>query len=267
MQFGQGQGTAADVLSQKQLVESTRGQQIEAQKTIVLLEYQLAVLLGRAPTSNSFSIQEFLPSPPPLPETGLPAETLTRRPDVAAAYKAVLAADRRLAAAIADQYPQITLTASAQTSANRTRDLFEDWLGQLAAEIAGPLWDSGYRKAEVRKRKAVLSERIHQYAQALLTALREVEESLEENKTQQQLVDNLHQQLDLARQVRQTTQSKYLQGQVDYLRVLESLLSEQSLQRQTLAARRLQLEQRIDLCRAIAGPWPLTIPSDSQSSL
>lgn len=265
LQFGQGQGTAADVLRQKQLVESTRGQLIEVQKAGVLFEYQLAVLLGRPPTANSVAVQDSLPFPPPLPETGLPAQTLNRRPDVDRAYKAVLAANQRLAAAIADQYPQITITASAQTSADRVRNLFEDWLGQLAADLTGPLWDSGYRKAEVRKRTALLSERIHQYAQTLLTALQEVEQSLQENKSQQQLVDNLLLQLDLARQVRRTTQSKYLQGQVDYLRVLESLLSEQSLQRQALVARRIQLEQRIDLCRAIAGPWPFPEPSDSQS--
>ncbi len=261
VQFGQGQVSAADFLRQRQLVEATRGQHIEAKKSLVLLEYQLAVLLGRKPAPNQFPAIDTLHQPPPLPDTGLPAQTLTRRPDVAAAYKAILAADHRLAAAVADQYPRIALTASAETSADQIRDLFEDWLAQLAANALGPLWDAGYRKAEVRKRKAVLSERIHQYAQTLLTALQEVEEALEENRTQQQIVDNLRLQLDLARHVRQTTQSKYLQGQLDYLRVLESLLSEQGLERQFLTARRLQLEQRIRLCRAVAGPWQFTQPA------
>ncbi|HOK65387.1 MAG TPA: efflux transporter outer membrane subunit [Anaerohalosphaeraceae bacterium] len=261
MQFGQGQGTAADVLRQRQLVEATRGQLIEAEKSIVLFEYQLAVLLGRTPAQGLFAAEGSLPPLPPLPDVGLPAQTLTRRPDVASAYKAVLAADRRLAAAIADQYPKITLGAAAQTSAERVRDLFEDWLGRLAADAVGPLWDAGYRKAEVRKRKAVLSERIHRYGQTLLTALQEVEEALEENRSRQRLTENLRLQLDLARQVRQTTESKYLQGQLDYLRVLESLLSEQGLERQLLAAQRAQLERRIDLCRAIAGPWTLDEPS------
>lgn len=261
MQFAQGQGTAADVLRQQQLVEATRGQQIEAQKAIVLLEYQLAVLLGRPPAQNLFAVRDTLPALPPLPEIAVPAETLNRRPDVAAAYKAVLAADRRLAAAIADQYPKITLSAAAQTSAQRVGDLFEDWLGQVAADAVGPLWDAGYRKAEVRKRKAVLAERMNQYAQTLLNALEEAETALEENYAQQQAADNLRLQLDLARRVRQTSEQKYLQGQVDYLRVLESLLSEQALERQVLAAQRVQLERRIDLCRAIAGPWELDEPA------
>lgn len=261
MRFGQGQGTAADVLRQRQLVESTRGQEIEAQKTRTLLEYQLAVLLGRMPAQNSFDVPDSLPVLPPLPDVGLPAQTLLRRPDVASAYKAAAVADQRLAAAIADQYPKITLTATAQTSAERVRELFEDWLGRLAADAVGPLWDAGYRKAEVRKRQAVRSERLHQYAQKLLTALQETEEALEENRSQQQLTDNLRLQLQLARQARQTVQTKYLQGQVDYLRVLEALLSEQSLERQVLAAERIHLERRIDLCRAIAGPWPMTEPA------
>lgn len=260
LQFRQGLADAADVFRQRQLVESGQGLLIGAQEDIVLLQHELSVLLGRAPglwwAGESMGLIDL----PPLPQTGVPAEALQRRPDIAGAYRAVQAADQRTAAAIADQYPRISLAASAQTYGARTNDLFRDWAGNLAANAGGPLFDAGYRKAEVRRRRAVLSQSIHDYAQALLEALKETEDALQQEMYQKETIHNLQAQLALARQVSDTTRQNYLKGQLDYLRVLESLISQQTLERSELAARRTLIERRIDLCRALAGRWEMPRP-------
>ena len=53
--------------------------------------------------------------------------------------------------------------------------------------------------------------------------------------------------------------ARYLSGQLDYLRVLESLISRQTLERNELTARVL-VERHIDLCRSLAGGWEMKPP-------
>ncbi|HOL31776.1 MAG TPA: TolC family protein [Anaerohalosphaeraceae bacterium] len=262
-QFAQGLVGASDVLRQKQLVESSRGQAVQNQETLVLLQHQLSVLCGEKPGLVWTDTPMELPEPAGLPAIGLPSDVLQRRPDVQKAYKAVQAADLRLAAAIADQYPSIGLFAGAETSAQQTKDLFEDWLANLAADITGPLFDAGLRKAEIARWRAAVSQKLNEYGQTILTALKETEDALAQEDYQRQYMRSLQEQLRLARQVYERNRDKYLQGQMDYLRVLESLISLQSLERQELSARRILLERRIDLYRSIAGSWPIDRPQQT----
>jgi outer membrane protein TolC len=90
-----------------------------------------------------------------------------------------------------------------------------------------------------------------------------VEDAIQQEKHQHQTVRNLQKQLELARQVYDRTRQNYLKGQLDYLRVLESLVSQQSLERSELTARRMLMERRIELCRSIAGGWPIARPEQA----
>ena len=263
VQFKQGQTGASDVFRQRQLVESSRGQLVQIRESIILLQHQLSVLLGKNPDAWWSEQPIELITLPLIPQTGLPAEVLQQRPDIKSAYKTIQAADQRVAAAIADQYPRVSISAAADTSGANTNNLFDDWLANLAANAVGPLFDAGLRKSEVQRRQAILSEKINDYAQAILEALQEVEDALNQESYQQKYIENLQEQLRLARQVFESTRQKYLKGQLDYLRVLESLVSQQTLERNELTARRVLIERRIDLCRSIAGSWPIQRPAQA----
>src|SRR5690606_21431060 len=117
--FGQGLIRSADVLRQRQLFESTLEQAVVVQSQIEVLEHELAVLLGQMPQLASFQPGSELPELPPLPATGLPAELLSRRPDVRRDFLAFQAADRDLTSAISAQYPRISLSASVLNIADR----------------------------------------------------------------------------------------------------------------------------------------------------
>lgn len=262
LQFSKSQVGAADVFRQEQLLESTRGGLIQAQERTVLLEHQLAILLGKSPGTWRPETPRLI-APGRLVTIDVPSVVLQRRPDIRSRYSQVQAADMRTASAIADQYPVFSLTAGVETSAQKTRDLFDDWLANLAANAAGPLFDAGYRKAEVLRTRAVLSQKINDYSQSLLEALGEVEDAIQQEQHQHQTVRNLQKQLELARQVYDRTRQNYLKGQLDYLRVLESLVSQQSLERNELTARRVLMERRIELCRSIAGGWPIERPEQA----
>jgi NodT family efflux transporter outer membrane factor (OMF) lipoprotein len=258
--FRQGQVQAADVLRQRQLIEQTQGLRSQSQRRAQVLEHQLAVLLGRPPRSDLALPPPNLAALPPLPATGVPAELMQRRPDVLAAYYAVLSEDRSLAQAIAARYPRISLSARLQTSGADVRDLFDDWLASLAANLTHPLFDNGELQAEEDFSRAQLSESLRDYRQSVLVALREVEDALTSERYQSQYLASLKQQLATADDVIERTRASYINGQLDYVRVLDALTSRQSLERTYLAAQRERIEFRIQLYRAIAGDVPLDRP-------
>ena len=261
LKFQRGQATATDVLQQRQLVESTQGDRILVESAIEALESRLAVLTGRAPGDFSPATPEDLPRLPALPKTGIPAEWLRRRPDLRAAELRVRAADRRVAAAIADRFPKLSISARAETSADKTRDLFDNWLASLGANLAGPVFDAGQRRAEVDRARAALSEKLNAYGQTVLAALKEVEDALAQEARQREYLASLQKQLRMSRQSTDQTRRNYIKGAADFTRYLTTLLSHQRLQRTALQSRRDLMLYRINLYRSLGGGWPPSRPT------
>ncbi len=260
LRFRMGQAQAADVLRQRQLVEQTLGDSEDVRAQIMVLEHQLAVLLGKAPGSMIFSARETLDALPVLPNTGLPLELIERRPDIREAFYRVYAADARLAAAIADRYPRIDLTAGINSMATTPGDLFSTWLASLAARFAVPLFDAGRRVAEVDRNRAAVSEQLNAYENTVLLALQDVEDALAQETGQHKLIASLERRLQLADEVILRLRDRYIQGATDYLDILDTLVNQQDLARRLLTARRELLDFRINLARALAGGWDLQRP-------
>jgi NodT family efflux transporter outer membrane factor (OMF) lipoprotein len=261
VQFRNGAAAAADVLRQRQLVASTEATVISAEETAALLQYTLSVLIGTEPRLAWEQAEIDLPALPPMPDPGVPSEVLLRRPDVRLASRQVQAADQRLAAAIADQYPRLSLSANIETTAPSVQDLFDDWLANLAGNLAQPLIDAGRRKAEVQRREAIVSERMNAWSQTILEALQDVETALTRERQQARLLANLNVQLPLAQETYERNRARFIKGQTDYIRVLESLQSLQGLELSVVRAQRTLIQRRIDLYRSIAGPSSVAQPA------
>lgn len=261
VRFRAGGAGAADVLRQRQVVEQRRGERETVKARAAVAEHALAVLLGRVPVVADLPASEVLPDPGPPPAAGFPAELLDRRPDLKRGYREVLAADRQLAAARADRYPRISLTATSALGAQELADLLDNWMASLAANLVAPLFDGGRRRAEVERTRAVVSERIHLYGQQVLTAFREVEDALVQEEQQRALIQSLEAQLELARLTLERLRDRYTKGASDYLDVLDALSSQQSLERDVVGARRDLLGFRIALYRALAGGFELERPA------
>jgi NodT family efflux transporter outer membrane factor (OMF) lipoprotein len=257
LRFRTGRVGIADVLQQRQLVESNRGEIARAEARAEVLEHQLAILLGAPPMGEVVPAEAAFGTFPPLPETGLPAELIRSRPDVRSAWHSLQAADHRVAAAIADRFPRLSLSAGLDTSGGEVRDLFDNWLASLAANLVGPIVDGGLRRAEVDRTRAVAAEALHSYGQTVLESLGEVEDALSREQWQKVYIDSLDRQLELAERAIERVRDRYINGAVDYQRVLDALLSYQSLQRTRLTALRELFEFRIDLYRALGGGWEM----------
>lgn len=257
LRFNAGQISIADLLQQKQLIESKNGELAEQRATTRLLENQLAILQGVSPGTLELPEKPQLFTLPPLPATGVPADLINNRPDIRSSFYALQAADRKIAVAVADRYPRLSLSAELNTSGTSARDLFDNWLASLAANIVAPLFDGGSRQAEVERTRASAREKFYLYGESVLTAIGEVEDALIQEREQLQLIESLKIQLDLATKTVQSLRDRYKQGTADYQRILDAVLSQQSLQRNLVTSRQQLISFRIDLYRALGGKTPV----------
>ncbi len=259
--FAQGLASSVDVLQQRQQIGALLAQVPQIDSRTEVLVQQLALLIGVAPDA-AFQRElvadacETLPTPPPLPDAGVPAKLLDMRPDVRAARLRVLAADERIGAAIADRFPALRLSGrTGFQGRDNVSTIFNTWVWSLAANAIAPLVDGGRRKAEVRRSKAAVREQLASYAQVILRAIGEVEAAIAQERGVSRHVAAIDDQITLAKATLGEARNRFAQGASDYLPVLIALQSVQNLERGRLASSRARLTYRIQLCRALGGTW------------
>jgi NodT family efflux transporter outer membrane factor (OMF) lipoprotein len=266
IRFQLGQATAADVFQQQQLLASVIGEKATVTATIKVLENTLAILTGKAPGTTIIPTQDNFPTLAPLPETGLSATLMQRRPDIRKAYFKIQSADQRVAAAIADRFPKLSLSAGINTNAPDLQSLFNNWLATIAGNLVTPLLDGGRRIAEVDRSKAVAAEAVNNYATTLIQSIKEVENALIQEQQQRALINQLDQQVKLSQLATGQIRLRYSYGALEFLRLLSALLSQQSVERNRLRAQQQLIDYRINLYRALAGRFPIAFENMAQQT-
>ncbi len=261
--LGSGLIRSVDVLRQQQLIESNYGQQLQVESDIEVLEHELNLLLGRFPQHRVEALPDSLPQLPPLPETGIPADLVMRRPDVRIAYNRLMAADRDLASAISSKYPRFSLVASTSVRANNLSQLFEDWAYSLAGNLLAPIFRGNALSAEANRAEAVKNQLLYEYTESVLIALREVEDALIRETKQLERIQNLRKQADLAEKAYRQLRLEYFNGMANYIDVLTALNQEQELRRDLLSEIRIMLMIRTSLYRALAGGFETAIENQN----
>ena len=257
--FIDGRAEAIDVLQQEQNLGSIRAilPPVVAQQKMI--KNQLATLVGLSP--HGFELDGATPtrlrSPGPLPDLGIPAALLGRRPDLKALQLRIKATDENVAAAVADRLPSFRIQASAGVGAQSFAELLDRWLFSISAGIVAPLFDGGRRAAEVERLKALLEERLLDFKARYLIAIADVENAVIGETGQRDRLKALRVELKTAKSLLEQTQLRFSEGLIDYLRVLTALQAVYGAERNAITARRQLLSQRIALYRAIGGQWTL----------
>ncbi|MDD3762393.1 MAG: efflux transporter outer membrane subunit [Nevskiales bacterium] len=253
--FRNGQTQASEVLRQRQLLESTQALAASTRADLGVQRHALDELLGE-PAGRAAYAGAAARDLPPVPATGVPAGVVNRRPDVRQSWSQLLAADRDVAAAIANRFPQLGLDLTYSSTDAGVAELFDDWIGSLVGSVALPLIDGGARRAEVERTRAVLDQRVAAYRQTVLAAFREIQDALLQDRQQDERVTSLTEQLRLSDASVERLVTQLRNGQVEYPSLLEAQVSNSALRRDLLTARQQQAEFRIALYRALAGPLP-----------
>ncbi len=245
--FMNGQAEALDISQQREALAQAKVNmpllQLKEQQQLNALN----VLLGRAGAGKMAISRKTLPELIPLPATGLPADLLSVRPDVRAAGLRLKGADWQVSAARADRLPAVTLSAAAEFSSDALSLLFSNWVATLAASLAGPIFDGGYRSAEVDRTRAVAEEYLTDYARTVAEAIKEVEDSLVTETRQKEYIALLENQLKASRMTVKDALLQYMNGQNNYLDYLTAWTSVQKLERQLVDERATLIKNRVTL--------------------
>ncbi|CAB3661456.1 efflux transporter outer membrane subunit [Trinickia soli] len=232
-------------------------------------EHALAVLLGKPPADFSFPQQPLEPVLARVP-AGLPSSLLERRPDVAAAERAMAAANARVGLAKSAFFPQLNVTGAFGYEASGLSQLFK-WSSRtfLLGPFAGtalslPIFDGGRRKADLNRAKAQYDEQVANYRQQVLNAFREVEDSLADLRLLDDQIKAQNDAVNAAARAEHLSEAQYREGQVNYLDVLDSQRTVLLAQRQASQLAGSQAVATVSLIRALGGGWGDTKPGDTQ---
>jgi NodT family efflux transporter outer membrane factor (OMF) lipoprotein len=247
---------AVDMYQARQSLAGAQAARYLFKASLGEVEHATAVLIGRYPERSPGGSLEQLPGAPDLFDAGIPAELISQRPDLQAALQRVEAADYRVAAAIADRFPSISLSGGyGSLRQDVTAGLIKGEFWSLLGNLAMPIVDGGRRLAEVDRKKAALREAVANYQQKVLTAFQEVEDALVNNYATEQRVERLAETAQATGATLRLSTDRYLAGLVDYLPVLTAQRTDFDVSSRLLAARRQLLAERISLARALGGDW------------
>lgn len=215
---------------------------------------QLKVLLSQY-ADDAMSTPLALPPLTPTVPSGLPADLVARRPDLVAAERVLAASEARVGVAKGDRLPRIVLTAGTGTATDSLRSLIDGNFGvwSLLANVAAPLWQGGRLRAQVTRAEARSAEALAAYANTALTAYAEVETALAAEEFLEKRERHLSTSVEQARAAERLANERYRAGLEIYITVLDSQRSAVLAEAEFLAAKRLRLENRVDLYLALGG--------------
>lgn len=250
-----GLATTSDLYQARENLVSLRSRRPQFMTGLHLAQNKIALLLGRRPGTIEVATDR-LPLLNPVTGIGLPADMLSRRPDVASAFVSLKAADHDLAAALAEQLPTVNLTATLGRSVTRlsTGDI-DGTFWSLALGLTQPLVDGGRRAAESDRQSAIRNETFVAYRKVVLQALEEVESALVAENNSAVRYELLARQLQINSNNLQLTEDNYRSGLTDSDQLLNKEISHINLLSQQLSQQRQRLSQRISLARALGGSW------------
>lgn len=258
--FDLGETNELDLSRARTELATTRSDAIALQRRRAQLEHALAVLLGKAPAAFSLDPAPLAGAMPAIP-AGLPSTLLERRPDIAAASRAMAAANARIGVAKAAFFPVINLTAQGGYESGELSELFSwssrTWaLGPLLGTVLTlPIFDGGRNRANLERSYAGLEESVAGYRQQVLVAFAEVEDSLVDVRTLDEQGEAARDAVASAGRALAIAQARYRAGATGYLDVIDaqrSLLAVQRLQTQIRGAR---AGSTVALIRALGGGW------------
>lgn len=246
----------ADVYTAQSTLSSAQAGLRDLVRQRAAYEDAIAVLVGQNPSTFALPAAPWQQATPDVP-AAVPGEVIQRRPDVAAAERAVAAANAAIGIQRAAFFPSLSLSGSASTDAARLGSLFSAatsfW--SLGASAAETLLDFGARSARVAGARAAYDQAVANYRQAVLTAFQQVEDNLSAMTVYRSEVVDLAAAAEAADHALTIANNEYRAGTVDYTTVVTAQTTAYSARQrliQTVVSRQVTA---VSLIEALGGQW------------
>ncbi len=170
--------TAGDVAAAQALVDTTEGAAIAVGVLRAQYEHAIAVLIGKPPAELTIPPAALARKIPNIPVT-IPSVLLERRPDIAAAERALQSQNALIGVAVANFYPTISLSGMFGYAGGTPLPISaatEAW--SLAGSATQPVFEGGLLSAELAAARATYQQYVADYRQTVLTAFQQVEDEL-----------------------------------------------------------------------------------------
>ena len=258
-EFKAGVVDAPSVAQQAALVASERANIPNITSEMRQQAIGLGILTGRAPeflrvhggTLGAIQVPRIRP--------GLPAQLLTRRPDIAEAEATLIGANANVRGAIASFFPSISLTGSAGWQSTALNMLFApgSMLLSAATSLSQPIFEGGALTGTLNVDRATYREDVAKYEQAVVQAFTDVETAMTalHYATRQERLQRIA--VGRAKAALAGAQAQLRAGVVDISTVLnaeQTLLSDENTLEQ---ARLTRLDAAVNLYKAMGGGWVL----------
>jgi len=268
--YERGVTSALDLRLAEENLAASRAREPEIQSTLRTTQHALDVLVGRRPGSTN-PLPDTLSDLPDLapPPTGLPIHLVDRRPDLRGAEFRAMSEQAGIGVAVADMFPDISVTASGGYEGSEFADLFdgpESLIWNLTTAAAVKLWRGGALRAQAHAARARADRLAADYAGDVLNALREVEDALVRERFARTQYDRLEKRLAEARAAEDLARRRYDQGVETILTVLESERRRRNAEDALIATQQSVWNARVDLFLALGGDWGVAMPPAKEAA-
>ena len=256
-----GLASGLDLAQQEALLDSTKTQLELLQNQRAQNEHALAVVTGTpAPLFHIEAAQINLT--PPAPPLGVPSDVLQRRPDVAAAERAMAQTNANIGVAKSAYFPTLMiqpspLEPSVGYSSNQTAGLFSapNLIWSLGASLTQTLFDAGRTRANVKIAEASYQGSVASYRQSVLVAMQEVQDGISGMTLLQRASNQSEAAVRSSQKAYDVANDRYTGGVATYLDVITAQQTLLTNQRQATQIRGQQMLTSVYLIKALGGGW------------
>ena len=258
LRYENGEGTAIDVLQQRQQLARTEAMLPMAIASRIATHGRIAIAIGKAP-STELPESDGFPTLGPPPSIGSPRRLVDDRSDIQAAVHQLEGARFKRNASVSALLPTLTLTGQygrQYLTLEDTEDLDTWGIGAVATV---PLFAGGRTHAGIKAAKAGRDVANIQLRATILSAVQQVEAAIASDAAATQTLEAVNRQVEAAQIALDESRSFYLQGLTPYLSVLAAQGANQAAQLAQVDARRGRMLARIQLHSALGGTWLPTV--------
>jgi NodT family efflux transporter outer membrane factor (OMF) lipoprotein len=263
-----GTGDYISVVEAQTTLKSAQASLINVGLLRAQYEHAMATLIGKPATDFSIPVKALLYTPPPIP-TGVPSQLAERRPDVAAAERALAQANANIGIGYGAFFPQVTISAGGGFESSTFKHLFDAasrfWsIGPSASQV---VFDGGLYRAALHQYQAIYNSDLANYRQAVLTSFQQVEDALSGTRTYSRQIVVQEDAVKAAQQFVDLETERYHLGVDPYVTVViaQTALLNNSVELNTLRVQ--EMLSAVQLVEALGGGWDRTqLPTPQQTA-
>jgi NodT family efflux transporter outer membrane factor (OMF) lipoprotein len=259
-QYETGVGDKISVVEAQNTLQSAQSSATNLRILRAQYEHAIATLIGKPASDFSIPNRAMTAAPPPIP-IGVPSELLERRPDIAAAERAMASVNAEIGVGYAAFYPALTLSATGGAESSLAKHLF-DWpsrVWSVGPSISQTIYDGGLYRATLHQYVAIYNADLAAYRQTVLTAFQQVEDQLAAIRILSQQLGVEREAVKAARQAVDVYLNQYRAGTVAFTTVVTAeaiLLSDEEAE---LTVRQNLFLASVSLIEALGGGWDTTL--------